>query len=107
MQNHHTGYVESKNILFLNTLIYFRCRLQTENFCVSGLCSSFAILNTRKRNISETGSVSETLCFLEVPGLRLVLSKGPNGVGVSFLLPEDGNRPNLRNVLFSVIDNSG
>jgi hypothetical protein len=36
----------------------------TQNYWVSGLCSSSGILNTRKHNVSEIGSVFETLCFL-------------------------------------------
>jgi hypothetical protein len=35
-----------------------------------------------------------------VKWLRLALSKGANRVGVIFILPEDGNRSSLRNVLF-------
>jgi hypothetical protein len=34
--------------------------------------------------------------------LRLALSKGPNKVGISFPLPEDGNRTSLRNVMSSI-----
>jgi hypothetical protein len=32
--------------------------------------------------------------------LRLALSKGPNTVGATFILPEDGNRFSFRNVVF-------
>jgi hypothetical protein len=39
--------------------------------------------------------------------LRLALPKGPNIVGVSLPLPEDGNRPSFRNVCFLIIYNSG
>jgi hypothetical protein len=36
----------------------------TQNYWVSGLCPLSRILNTRKQNISGTGSVSKTLCFV-------------------------------------------
>jgi hypothetical protein len=39
--------------------------------------------------------------------MRLALSKGPNGVGVSFASPEEENRSSFRNVVFSSIQNSG
>jgi hypothetical protein len=38
----------------------------TQNYCVSGLCPSFGILNTRKHNVSETNSISEILRFLVI-----------------------------------------
>jgi hypothetical protein len=31
----------------------------TQNYCVSGLCQSFEVLNTRKHNVSETGPVTD------------------------------------------------
>jgi hypothetical protein len=36
----------------------------TQIYGVFGLCPSSGIVGTRKHNFSETGSVSETLCFL-------------------------------------------
>jgi hypothetical protein len=36
----------------------------TQNYWVFGLCPSSGILETRKHDVSETGSVSETSCFL-------------------------------------------
>jgi hypothetical protein len=51
----------------------------SETYCVSGVCSSPGILNTRKINFSETGS----------HWLRLALSKGPYRVGSSLPSPED------------------
>jgi hypothetical protein len=36
----------------------------TQNYWVSGLCPSSWIINTRKKNVSETDPVPETLCFL-------------------------------------------
>jgi hypothetical protein len=51
----------------------------TQNYCVSGLCLSSVILNTRKHNVSETGSVSQTLCFLV------------------FRIPDDGVSPETSN----------
>jgi hypothetical protein len=45
-----------------------------QNHWVSGTCPSSSILKTRKRDISETGSL--------VGRFRLALSKGPNGVSV-------------------------
>jgi hypothetical protein len=35
-----------------------------------------------------------------VQGLGLVLSNGPNSVGVSLLLPENGNQSSFQNVVF-------
>jgi hypothetical protein len=35
------------------------------NYWVFGLCAPSGILETRKHNVSETGSISETFCFLD------------------------------------------
>jgi hypothetical protein len=56
-----------------------------------GLCPSSGILETKKHNISETGSVSF---------LMLVLSKGPKREGDFFRSLEDRNRTSFRNVVF-------
>jgi hypothetical protein len=40
----------------------------------------------------------------QVRYLRLALSKGPNRVGISLPLPEDGNRPSFRNVVFQYLE---
>jgi hypothetical protein len=44
---------------------------------------------------------------IKVQWLRLALSKGPNGVGISPLSSGDGNRSIFRNIVFSCIQNSG
>jgi hypothetical protein len=49
-----------------------------QNYCVFGLSISSGILESRKHNVSETGSVSETSCFL--------LSR----------IPDDGQSPNTQ-----------
>jgi hypothetical protein len=62
---------------------------------------SSGIQETRKHDVSETGSVSV------LQWLRLALSKGPNWVGVfSPLSPKDGNRSSFRNVVFSSLLNT-
>jgi hypothetical protein len=67
----------------------------TQNYWVFGLCPSSSILKTRKHNVSETPSAS----ILRWGGRHLVLSKGPNKVGVS-PSPEDENRSSSWNVVF-------
>jgi hypothetical protein len=59
-----------------------------QNYCVLGLCPLSGILETRKHNVLETGSVSVLRWRGETPTqwLRLALSKGPNRVGVSLHL---------------------
>jgi hypothetical protein len=61
------------------------------HYWVFGLRPSSDFLKNRDHNVSETGSVQR---------LKLALSKRSNRVGVS-LSPEDGNRSNFRNVVFS------
>jgi hypothetical protein len=86
----------------------------TQNYWVSGLCPLCGILNNRKHNVSETGSVSvfrwgkgENYSVgavrKSVQWLRLALSKSPNRVVVSLPLPEDRNRSSSKNVVFSSI----
>jgi hypothetical protein len=67
----------------------------TQNYWVSGLCQSSGILNTRKHNVPETGSVS-VLRWGETP-TRLDPLERAN------LDPShaDGNRVSFRNVMFS------
>jgi hypothetical protein len=72
------------------TMVY-----NTQNYWVSGLCPSSRILNTRKHNVSETGSVSVLRWRGDTPTLlrplektnhnhlALYLPKEPNRVGVS------------------------
>jgi hypothetical protein len=60
----------------------------TQNYWVSGLCPSSEILNIRKHNVSETGSVPV-----------LMLGEGDTYFVGSSL--EDGNRSSFLNVLFS------
>jgi hypothetical protein len=69
----------------------------TQNYWVFGLRLSSGILETRKHNVSETGSVSvlrrwgRSILFRPLEranlnqwlGLRFALSKGPKRVGVS------------------------
>jgi hypothetical protein len=66
--------------------------LLAENYWVPGHCPSSGILNTRKHNFLETGSVS-VLRWREwfVQWLRLAFFKGLNGVGVSISSPENGD----------------
>jgi hypothetical protein len=60
-------------------------------------------LITRKRNVSGTGCVSVSRWVEEnIQWSRLVLSEGPNKVGVSLPSPVDGNRSSFRNVVFSI-----
>jgi hypothetical protein len=77
------------------------------------------ILNTRKNNVSETGSVSvlghgegrhlnswvplKELTSYTGLDWRLAVSKGLERVHVSLPSPEDGNRSSFRNVVFSNI----
>jgi hypothetical protein len=81
-----------------------------ENHCLSGLCPSSVILKFRKHNILETGSVfifrwgkGDIFCW--IPGqpmwLRLTFSKGPTMAGVSISIPEDRNRSDFWNIVFS------
>jgi hypothetical protein len=66
----------------------------TQYHRVCGLRPSSGILDTRKHNVSETGSVSV---------FRLALSKGQDRVGVSLPSPEDGIRSSFRNVVFLLL----
>jgi hypothetical protein len=52
----------------------------TQNYQVFGLCSSSCITETRKHNVSETGSIAIVRWGGETPTLL-----GPNTVGVSIL----------------------
>jgi hypothetical protein len=74
----------------------------TQNHWVFVLCPSSGILNTRKQNVLETGSVcvfrrGEAYTY---PVLKLALCKGPDTVDASLPLPEDETRSSFRNVVF-------
>jgi hypothetical protein len=72
----------------------------TQNYWVFGLLLSFHILENRKHDVSETGSI-----FVRRWGgwhLSCVFCKGPNWVGVFPPSPEDGKRFGFRNVVFSI-----
>jgi hypothetical protein len=64
----------------------------TQNLWVSGFCSSFGILNSKRTSENRN-------CFLLQA--KFALYKGPNRVGVTICSPEDGNRPTFLYVLFS------
>jgi hypothetical protein len=83
----------------------------SQNYWVFGPCPSSGILETKKDNVSETGSVLSSGEGGKTPTLlgpleranhnHCTLSKGPNLVGVLPPSPEDGNRSSFRNVAFS------
>jgi hypothetical protein len=67
---------------FVSSLLY------SQNCCVFGLSPSPGILETRKHDVSETGSISVLKCKRKTPTQlgplerwRLAISKGPNWVG--------------------------
>jgi hypothetical protein len=85
------------------------------NNSVIGHCPSYGVPNNRKHNVSklhllpssdEAKKTPTNLVPLEraIPNamIQFVPSKGPNRVGVIFHPPEDGSRPSLRNVVFSI-----
>jgi hypothetical protein len=78
----------------------------TQKLWGSGLSPSSGILNKqntlfRKLDLlPSTDQGREITTQLAPSTLRLVLSKGPNRVAVSFPSPEDGNRSSSRNVVF-------
>jgi hypothetical protein len=82
-------------------------------------CPSSEIVNTRKRNVLETGSLSVLMC---VGGTHYLLesrclpsphegwetpSKGPKRAGVSLPSYEDGNRSSFQNLVSFGVYNSG
>jgi hypothetical protein len=76
----------------------------TQNYWIFGLCPSSGILETRKHNVSETGSVSVLRWREETPILLGPLERANLNhwtSDVSSPSPEDGNRSSLRNVVFS------
>jgi hypothetical protein len=74
----------------------------TRNFSVSGLYPSSGVWRKTTFRKLDLFPPSGKRGGAGVQWLRLALSKGPNWVGVFFppLLPEDGNRPSFRNVVF-------
>jgi hypothetical protein len=83
-------------------------RMYTQSYWVCGLCPSCGILNNRKTQrfwnwISFRVQVrvgKHLPCWVQL--LRSALSKGSNRLDVSVPSPEDGNRSNFRNAVFSV-----
>jgi hypothetical protein len=83
--------------------------LRVRNHEVSGPCPLFGILNNYQEWRFGTGSISLFRLWGWVSKnswnkwFRLVISKGPNRVGVSLTTPEGRNESNFRNVVLLLI----